>query len=531
MGKIELYFKAANDSSDSYVDASSVIKYLDSNFPRWRDEIKDPNEWDSLFNYDIHIFQNSWLQTFANNLFDIIDNKEALLCVWNSETCNEFYRLAAIQRLCKINEDKYLPQYIEELKGGKFVLGGWWLPMIDELFDFPSAEKVAIDMYLNSNEESLSITKSMGIEYLSGNITRYWDKYPEDIKNSIICNEDYSLRKNCTPHIWATLSQSQKFLLIHRIIINEYKCVNDILNIYNYLRNIIYRESDNNKSFNFIIYDSHLKMRYDDLKRRIKEGRILAERDMEQLIPRDFYLPQIDYNRLHYRPSEQLSNFDSLTNSPEDTELHKMTERAIRDIEHTLNCTDFNTGFLDYDPNNETIVFNGVCVLGKDDKIVRDHRFSGNQNIVKLVVPRIVEGTGCYAFHNCKNLREIEFAEGIEYIEASAFEGCDSLERVILPSSLTYLGASVFANCVNLKRINFPSHLSAILMNVFEGCTSLTDIDFEMEHIDNPRPFDSRSFVGIDCNKCTIHVPRKLIQIFSKYEHNIFKEFRIDKES
>ena len=334
MAKIEKYLKAFNESREHYSTASPAIEFLDKNYPQWRDEIKDPNEWSSLFNYDIHILQNSWLQEFADNLFDIIDNTEALVFVWNSETCNGFYRLAAIQRLRQIDEEKYLPQYIEELKTGKFVLGGWWLPMINELFDFTGAEKVAIDMYQNNSEDS--IIKSMGISYLTANLTRYWNEYPQAIKNTIISDEDYSIRKNCTPQIWATLSQSQKFLLIHKLIINEYKCVNDIVNIYNYLRNSIGREFNENESLNFVLYNSHLRMSFDDLKHRMKDGNRLNERDMERLIPTDFDMPQIDFFRLDYRPSRQLLQFKQFSDTPGDADLHTLIERSIRDINQSL---------------------------------------------------------------------------------------------------------------------------------------------------------------------------------------------------
>ena len=134
-----------------------------------------------------------------------------------------------------------------------------------------------------------------------------------------------------------------------------------------------------------------------------------------------------------------------------------------------------------------------------------------------------------YAFHNCKNLREIVFDEGIDYIEASAFEGCEALERVKFPSSLTYLGASAFARCINLKRVNLPSRLNSLLLSGFDECVSLTDIDFEINYISRSGMFDSRSFQGVDRSKCTIHVSHYSTSGFMNYEHSAFKGFNIDK--
>lgn len=185
--------------------------------------------------------------------------------------------------------------------------------------------------------------------------------------------------------------------------------------------------------------------------------------------------------------------------------------------------------FAEWGPFNETTIYNGICVLGKDMQYV-DRQFANNQEIVKLVVPQQVKGINSGAFKNCKNLHEIIFTEGIDFIEASAFEGCDALERVKLPSSLTYLGAASFAHSINLKQINLPSNLRSLLMNVFDGCVSLTDIDLEISFIAHPDLFDSKSFDGIDRSKCTIHVPERLSYGFSQYEVSVFRGFNIDKK-
>lgn len=195
-----------------------------------------------------------------------------------------------------------------------------------------------------------------------------------------------------------------------------------------------------------------------------------------------------------------------------------------------LNADEIPEGadLLKWGPFCETFIRNGVCVLGKDAQHFENKQFEGNQEIVKLVVTRQVNGIGMFAFHNCKNLREIVFDKGIDYIEASAFEGCEALERVTFPSSLTYLGASAFRNCVNLKRVNLPSGLKSILMNVFDGCVSLTDIDFEIVDI-NSHLFDPGSFKGVDRSKCTIHVPNPYRMPFEEIELSFFRGFNIDK--
>ena len=341
MNKIVTYFEAFNKSRKDYVASTTVIEFLDEKFPQWREEIKNPKEWSGLFNYDIHIYQNTWLETFAKALFDIIDDTEAMIYVWKCHTCNGFYRLAAIKKLREINEEKYLPQYIEELKAGNIKLGGWWLPMVDELFDFPGAIEVAIDMFRNSND-SLSFPKSFGLEYLAKNCIHFWNEYPQDIKDSIINEREYFILKNCTPQIWADLSQLQKFLLIHEVILNEYKYFNDIITINNVMKSGINPEHDETNLIFF--YTSDMRMSFQDLRFRIRSNNRnrFAEPTLSDLTRTGFDIPQIDFRRLIYTPSEQLMRFDRLTNNPDDSALHCQTRNTINDLKMNLRHSSVN---------------------------------------------------------------------------------------------------------------------------------------------------------------------------------------------
>ena len=183
--------------------------------------------------------------------------------------------------------------------------------------------------------------------------------------------------------------------------------------------------------------------------------------------------------------------------------------------------------YLGWGPYCETFIRNGICVLGKD---FNSHQFADNQEIVKLYVPYQVRGIDLGAFQNCKNLREIVFDKGIDYIEALAFEGCDALEKVVFPSSLTYIGDRAFARCVNLKRINIPQHLRRLLSTAFDGCVSLTDIDLDSLNFNITHLFASRSFQGIDRSKCTIHIEGYFLNHFEKYEDTVLSGFNIDKK-
>lgn len=56
-----------------------------------------------------------------------------------------------------------------------------------------------------------------------------------------------------------------------------------------------------------------------------------------------------------------------------------------------------------------------------------------------------------YAFHNCKNLKELTL-DGVVVIEEHAFDGCVSLESVLIPASVNRFASNAFANCTKLTK-------------------------------------------------------------------------------
>ena len=58
-----------------------------------------------------------------------------------------------------------------------------------------------------------------------------------------------------------------------------------------------------------------------------------------------------------------------------------------------------------------------------------------------------------YAFHNCKQLTEVKFAEGLEGMGWSSFEGCTALTEIDLPSSFLSMSGQAFNGCYNIKKV------------------------------------------------------------------------------
>lgn len=74
------------------------------------------------------------------------------------------------------------------------------------------------------------------------------------------------------------------------------------------------------------------------------------------------------------------------------------------------------------------------------------------------------------AFCECKNLREVVFAEGSELavIGKSTFRGCSNLAKVCLPESLKRVGSCAFYGCKSLRNIRLPGGLEKIGVQCFQ---------------------------------------------------------------
>ena len=122
MARITPLLLQFNKSFEYSETPEGLISFLDEHAPQWREIIKDSEEWLPLFGQAVRVSPSSWHQ-LAAAFFDIIDNRDALVAVWNDEKCCNQYRLIAIRRLREIDESTYLPQYIDWIRTGW--LDGW----------------------------------------------------------------------------------------------------------------------------------------------------------------------------------------------------------------------------------------------------------------------------------------------------------------------------------------------------------------------------------------------------------------------
>jgi len=131
---------------------------------------------------------------------------------------------------------------------------------------------------------------------------------------------------------------------------------------------------------------------------------------------------------------------------------------------------------------------------------------------VKRIGQNSTEGThsGGYngVFENCRNLINVDLADGISLLSEKCFKNCIELEEVKLPSSLNSIDHSAFENCIKLVKIDLPVGIQYIDDNLFSGCTNLEQIMIP----DSVETISYRAFSG--CEKLSsISLPDSVKEI------------------
>lgn len=320
---ISNYLLSFNSENEQYTSSDSLIMYLDMNYADWRTLIVDSNEFIEFFKTDVHVLQNSWLKELANEIFNIVSDKNLIESVWKDITINEWYRYAAIRKLISIDSDIYLPFYTEELISGGFTLGGWGVMMVSELYDFPDS----VEMILKSNRRF----NGCNFEYLVEKACEYFEEYPHDVRTKILTQRNYYIRKHCTQNMWKVMSAEEKLYLASAIIANEYAKFHDVITFANFII-----DQDDSKVV-FFTNDFRFHLRDMQFQReRLNERQVLHRRY------HDFDCPKYDVITHQYTPSEQFSRFLSIARTESDEMPYCLLNHTFQELSHFQHLLDNN---------------------------------------------------------------------------------------------------------------------------------------------------------------------------------------------
>lgn len=113
---------------------------------------------------------------------------------------------------------------------------------------------------------------------------------------------------------------------------------------------------------------------------------------------------------------------------------------------------------------------NDGCVItrynGFDDKLII---------IPSQINGRKVIGITDEVFSKCRNIEEVVFENGCEYIGNKVFDNCGHLERVRLPKTIKEIGEYAFSGTA-IKEIILPPNVSTLGRGVFSYCKELKDV-------------------------------------------------------
>lgn len=125
-------------------------------------------------------------------------------------------------------------------------------------------------------------------------------------------------------------------------------------------------------------------------------------------------------------------------------------------------------------------------------------------------------------FEGCKNLKEIQFSEGLEEIENKTFSQCAQLESPNFPNTLREIGKYAFAYCPNLKKVVFPSNIRHIERYAFVASNNISEVwSYAQEYLPTlpEYVFSDQVF-----DNATLYVPEGLIEKYKKADNwELFK--------
>ena len=111
--------------------------------------------------------------------------------------------------------------------------------------------------------------------------------------------------------------------------------------------------------------------------------------------------------------------------------------------------------------------------LGKNIKTIGDYAFHDCRNLKNVTIPQSVTSIGKHAFDGCHSLDSLAINGAIESMGKQAFDGCISLKTLKLGENIKTIGNYAFRNCISLTNVTIPEKVTTIGLGTFSYCKQL----------------------------------------------------------
>ena len=155
-----------------------------------------------------------------------------------------------------------------------------------------------------------------------------------------------------------------------------------------------------------------------------------------------------------------------------DGELSKPEAAAVTDLGQIFKGNTEITSF------NELKYFKGLTAIEVEAFF--------ESSLESITFPSTITKVGHRAFHDCKNLKDVDFNFCSAFVEYEVFLGCSSLEELYIPNTIQFRNEdgtwswNTFNGCTSLKRVEFEAFKKGqerwSSTNMFVGCPALETV-------------------------------------------------------
>lgn len=204
---------------------------------------------------------------------------------------------------------------------------------------------------------------------------------------------------------------------------------------------------------------------------------------------------------VHQKPRKVIIEDESIRHDNE--VLFQLHESGIEEFESRIPRYKTVDGIL-YSADMKTLVLcpkekTGEIIIPDGVARIRKNAFCMTK-ISRVVFPDSLIRIEDEAFYKCKNLKEVDFGNGIKQLGTDGkqliFSGC-AFEKLVFPPQIKEIGISAFSACRELKEVVFNEGLERIAPGAFKDCMMLREVNLP----DSIRELGKSSFVCIPNNR------------------------------